>query len=256
MIVKVKQLHKSAWAGVYTFKEDMATKVGVGVDGKTGFLKMPYKTKEEQAEWEEKLGYPKGYLAPNSDFWTSFYVNLFPITEFDTDIPQHAFQLEVLKTRKIIAKDYKEATTNAYAEYVIHDEEQFARNKNIEAKTERKALKLFESLSTEDMKKVLNNLGHKTYGQSSEVIESKLYELVKADPKTFLLVAEDKNLAFKSDLIEAVHYGILKKSQNRYFYGDVDLGKIDEAANILQTTEYAETAKSIILQLNDKRKGK
>lgn len=251
MIVTVKKLRKDNWSGKFNYRDTNSTKIGIGMKS-SGELAIPF-TKEQLKEWEEELGYAEGYLAKHSVFWKEYYVALKANTTFDTNIPQHRFDLEVIKSSKKVAKNYSEVNVNSYAEFVIHDEEQVAKVTNISRKNIKKAYALLDALSIDDMKKVLLQYGIKPFELSNEVVEAKLGDLLESDPNRFVKIASDDKLELKNNILTAVHLGIVDYRGQVYSYGTTSFGELEEAVRMLSEKEYAETLASILKQIKAKQ---
>ena len=225
-IVKVKKTKKNGWLGVKSFANGR-TRIGVAIDSQgnqvTGL------TKEDEARFEELLGFEKGYLRKINiredrvNYWTDYTVdfNGDEIVVLDTEIPEQELAYLVLKAQKKVAKSMAELKTNGYAEFVIFDEEDEAVKENKRGKNKRMASNLFDEMSTNDQKNVLMLYGRPTESTSPAMIENQLMKLMEDDPAQFLAHAKDPNLKSKVFVLELVRAGILAKKGGAFTeYGD------------------------------------
>jgi len=128
MLVKVRKIKADPWANVRKYS-GCSTKISIGLDSVTGEPKTGL-TKAQEEKWEDALGYTKGTLSKNSDFWKEFFIPIELELKLDDELPLHAFYLHVLNQKKIVAKSIEAIKTNPHAEFVIFSEELEAKEEN------------------------------------------------------------------------------------------------------------------------------
>ena len=228
-IIKVKKTKKNGWLGIKSFANGK-TRLGVSIDKfgnqNTGL------TREDEARFEEALGYDKGYLKKANlredkvNYWTDYSVDFHgdEILVLDTEIPEQELMYLVLKAQNRVAKNTQELKTNGFAEFVIFNEEDEAVKENKRGKNKRLAFNLFEELSTADQKNILMLYGRPTESTSPAMIENQLSKLMEDDPTQFLAHAKDPNMKAKVFVLELVKSGILAKKGGAYTdYGSDDI---------------------------------
>ena len=119
-------------------------------------------------------------------------------------------------------------------------------------KIKRQAIIEFNKMSLDDMRKALRLYGYKGESMSTELVESKLFEIVETDPNRFFSIWVNNKTRNTQFLIEAaIAKNVIRKSRNIYYYGtDIignsledaiahldDKGNQDLKLTILQETE-------------------
>ena len=111
-------------------------------------------------------------------------------------------------------------------DYILINKESEAEESNRINKVKRQSIIEFNKLSLEDMRKALRLYGYKSEAMSSELVESKLFELVEKDPNKFFLIWVNNKTRNTQFLIEAaIAKNIIRKSRNVYYYGTDVIGK-------------------------------
>ena len=163
-------------------------------------------TKEDESRLEKALNFQEGQLAAYSQFWKTFAVK---ITNneliLNTDRPWDELQYLFLKNHKLVANGI--ADIKAGAHYVLINKDADAKEANRASRRRREALREFDKLSLEDMRKALRIYGYKADTMSAELVESKLFELIEKDPEAFFMKwVNNKN----KDTEFIIHAGIAK----------------------------------------------
>lgn len=236
MVVKLFIKKSNQWSGVYLYKGCFK---GIG----------PYWTKsgkvytglseEDARRLEKEIGYDEFGLAPNSEFWNSFFIKIdgykrtkkgdpmgdnVPYIEIDTSTPYGELQYLHALNHKSVAigkNDLKPGT-----EYVLVNEDEEARKSNIESKKRREASREFEKMTLEDMRMALRLFGRNSRDMSNEVVEDTLFNIADKMPDQFLgKWVNNKNREVQFLIEEAVAKNVLRKSRSVYYYGTDIVGK-------------------------------
>lgn len=221
MIVTLKHKRKDPWSGVTKYKHcfeylgPMLTRSG---NAHTGL------STEDAERLEVALNFAPGTLAPYSKYWETFAVK---VTNneliLDTDKPWDELQYLFLRNYKKVANGVNDLKPTA--DYILINKEYEAQESNKTARRKREAIKEFEKLSMEDMRKVLRILGYKSDTMSNELVESKLFESIEKDPDRFFSRWVNNPNRSTEFLIEAaIAKNIIRKSRNMYYYGTEVLG--------------------------------
>lgn len=214
MIIKVKRAKAHGWTNLKSYA-GAKTRIGCPLDsfGKnvTGL------TKDDEERLERELSLDTGTLSRNSPFWDTFFVDIDGVSlTLDTESPEHELWYKFLCAQKKVAKSMGELKTNARAIFVMYNEDDEAAKENKRGKNKRLAYKLFDELSTNDMKNVLLLFGDIADSTSPDMIEKKLSDILEDDPALFLATASDKNLKSKVFILELVKSGLLTKKGSAF----------------------------------------
>ena len=195
MEIILKHKRKDSWAGVTKYKNcfdyigPFLTRSG---NAHTGL------TPEDAKRLELALHFPEGHLAPYASYWKTFAVKLTGAELIlNTEFPLEELQYLFLLNHKLVANglsDMKPGTV-----YVLINKDAEAQESNKIAKRKRDAIKEFDKLSLEDMRKALRLYGFKTDTMSAELVENKLFEVVEKDPESFFrkwVNNKDKEIEF------------------------------------------------------------
>lgn len=180
---------------------------------------------EEARTFEKKLGYPEGTLAHTSRFWATFTVKLTARElVLHTENVYDELQYMFLRKHRRVANGLTNVKPNN--DYILINKESEAEESNRINKVKRQSIIEFNKLSLEDMRKALRLYGYKSEAMSSELVESKLFELVEKDPNKFFLIWVNNKTRNTQFLIEAaIAKNIIRKSRNVYYYGTDVIGK-------------------------------
>lgn len=228
MIVRIKALDRSNWSGFIRYKN--TKDYIVPIFDSMGSI-MTGLTKED----EERIGSALNKdLKPSSPFWYEYNIIMMDKERvFNTDNPEHELAYKVLLAHKRVANSETERAQGKWpaADYIIYNEETEALVKNKKFTVERKAGKLFDDLSVDQMRDLLKLYPGfaNSNSVSASIVETKLYEFMKTDPEKFIGLAQDKNLDMKVFLKDLVQAKILRKNRTAYYYGTDALGHDDES---------------------------
>lgn len=211
-------------------------------------------TPEDEKRLEKALGYAEGYLSPQSSYWTNFCVKLGErelLINTDNN-PWDELQYLFLKNHKRVATslvDIKPAT-----DYVLINKEAEAQEANVIGRRRREAIKMFDKMSLEDMRKCLRLYGYRADTMSAELVESKLFTLVEEDPnKYFTKWVNNKVKDTEYIIAKALSKNILRKSRNVYYHGtDIIGNSLEDAIAYLNNATNQDLKLTIISEIESK----
>lgn len=250
MVVELKLRKNNPWAGLIKYKNcfdyisPYLTRSGSIYTGLTP---------EDERYFEKVLGYEEGHLSKSSDFWTTFCVKLGvrPLL-LDDSIPRQAMIIKFLSGHKRVATSLD--TFTAGKDYLLINREAEAVEQNKQNKLRRDAIKEFDKLSLEQMRKCLRLFGIKADNMSNELVESTLFGLVDKQPKRFF-EKWINNKAKETEFIleEAIAKGVIRKDKTHYFYGtDMFADSLEAAIAYLDEKKNQDLKMSIINETNNK----
>lgn len=228
-VIVVKPLNKKRWSGFVRFKrckDTIAPYLSAKGGVETGL------TSEDQERLERDMNLPKGTLGRTSQFWKTFKIDMDDKPRYIyTDTPEGELQYLFILNHKRVANSLAERTEWPYAEYVIEDLEQEAKQENIRSRKKIEALTKFNQMSAEDMRNFLKVTG-KFYTEqtSNELIERQVREIAEKDYNRFLQIMGDKRMEAKVFIEDLVKIKALRRNGTHIFYGDVPLGHDIETA--------------------------
>ena len=208
---------------------------------------------KEAADLEKKIGYAPGTLAPTSRFWTTFSVKLTARELIlHTENPFDELQYLFLKKHRRVANGL--ANVKPSNDYILINKESEAEEANRLNKVKRQAIIEFNKMSLEDMRKALRLYGYKGETMSSELVESKLFELVEKDPNRFFMIWVNNKSRNTQFLIEAaIAKNIIRKSRNIYYYGtDVIGNSLEDAVSHLDDKNNQDLKLTILQETESK----
>ena len=250
MVVELKIKKKNPWAGLLKYKHcfdyiaPYFTRSGSIYTGLTP---------EDERYFEKALGYPEGHLAKTSEFWTTFCVKVGTRgLVLDDQFPLQALQIKFLSGHKRVATSLDKLS--AGKDYLLINREAEAIQKNKQNSLRRDAIKAFDTLSLDDMRKCLRLFGIRADNMSNELVESTLFNLVDKQPKRFF----DKWVNNKSKdteflLEQAIAKGVIRKDKTHYFYGtDMFADSLVDAIAYLDNKKNQDLKLAIINETNNK----
>lgn len=250
MVVELKIKKKNPWAGLIKYKScfdyiaPYFTRSGSIYTGLTP---------EDERYFEKALGYEEGHLSKSSDFWTTFCVKVGSRTVLlDDSIPRQAMIIKFLSGHKRVATSLDRLT--AGKDYLLINREAEAIEANKQNKLRRDAIKEFDKLSLEQMRKCLRLFGIKADNMSNELVESTLFNVVDKQPKKFFdKWIDNKSKETEFILEEAIAKGVIRKDKTHYFYGsDMFADSLDEAIAYLDSKKNQDLKLAIINETNNK----
>lgn len=201
------------------------TSIGVGIDKHTGLRKVIL-DKTQQKKFEVELGMAEGTLAPNSDYWRDFSVDIQGSDlMLDPDSPMDQLKVILLKSKTdLVANGLEELKTKANAEFVIVSEIEEAKKANKSREIKSKAYALFEKMTTTDMEDILIAMGKKPTSMSKEMLENAVGIEIDLNPGKVVTIFSNpkfQNLVFINKLL---NLGVLTKKGEAIVYEEEVLG--------------------------------
>lgn len=250
MVVELKIKKKNPWAGLIKYKScfdyisPYFTRSGSIYTGLTP---------EEETYYEKALGYPEGHLAKSSDFWNTFCVKVGSRTVLlDDSIPRQAMMIKFLSGHKRVATSLDKM--DAGKDYLLINREAEAIEANKINKLRRDAIKEFDKLTLEQMRKCLRIFGVKADTMSNELVESTLFSMVDKNPKQFFTKWVDNKSKETEFLLEsAIAKGVIRKERTQYYYGtELFADSLQDAIAYLDAKKNQDLRLSIINQVENK----
>jgi len=213
---------KAKFSGVSSLPKTRTVYTGAQLDSdglyKTGL------TSEQEAKYENELGLPKGTLSKtNKAFWAHLELRLNndKPTKFSTASTMDVIRYNALVERTNVAKNQAEIRKNPNVEFFVEDLETQAKELELIADLELEAMEKFSDTSAKEKRgifKILTSFDRvpmKGVDSLSEtIVKAELYKRLKADPKKFIQIATDKNLATRILVAELLEAGELTKKSN------------------------------------------
>ena len=250
MVVELKIKKKNPWAGLIKYRScfdyiaPYFTRSGSIYTGLTP---------EDEKYFEKALGYTEGHLAKTSEFWTTFCVKVGARTLLlDDSIPRQQMIIKFLTGHKRIATSLDRL--DAGKDYLLINREAEAVEQNKQNKLRRDAVKEFDKLSIEQMRKCLRMYGVRPNDMSNELIESTLFSLVDKNPKKFFYKwVDNKNKETEYLIEEAIANGVIRKDRTQYYYGsEMFADSLDDAIAYLDAKKNQDLKLSIINETQNK----
>lgn len=210
-------------------------------------------TEADARRLEKALGYEEGHLGPNSEFWTTFAVQLGKKdTILDTDKPYDELKYLFLKNHKRVADGTN--NMNPSKDYLLLNKDTEAEESNKRNKTKREAYRELDKMSIEDMRKCLRVYGMKSDTMSNELVEAKLTEQIDAAPDRFMLIwVNNPNKEYRFIVEAALAKNIIRKNRSQYYYGTDLIGNgIDDAIAYLKEKKNQEILLAIKQEIKSK----
>ena len=250
MVVELKIKKKNPWIGLVKYRNcfdyiaPYFTRSGSIYTGLTP---------EDEKYFEKALGYEEGHLAKTSDFWTTFSVKVGTRTLLlDDSIPRQAMIIKFLSGHKRVATSLDKL--DAGKDYLLINREAEAIEQNKQNKLRRDAIKEFDNLSLEQMRKCLRLFGMNADRMSNELVESTLFNFVDKQPNKFF----DKwvnNKAKETEFLleEAIAKGVIRKDKTHYFYGsDMFADSLEDAIAYLDSKKNQDLKLAIMNETKNK----
>ena len=250
MIVELKIRKNNPWAGLLKYKacfDYIAPYFTRSGSIYTGL------TPEDEKYYEKALGYAEGTLARSSDFWKTFCVKVGARgVILDDEFPRQAMIIKFLSGHKRVATSLDKLT--AGKDYILINRQAEAIEQNKINKLRRDAIKEFDKLTLDQMRKCLRLFGVKSDTMSNELVESTLFNLVDKQSKKFFDVwVNNKQKETEFLLEEAIAKGVIRKDHTNYYYGSDLIGDTkDTAVAYLDAKKNQDLKLSIINQTENK----
>lgn len=250
MVVELKIKKKQPWAGLIKYKacfdyiSPYFTRSGSLYTGLTP---------EDETKYEKALGLAEGTLAKSSPYWTTFCVKVGARgVILDDSIPRQEMIIKFLSGHKRVATSLEKFT--AGKDYLLINRQAEAIEQNRINKQRRDAIKEFDKLSLDQMRKALRILGVKSDTMSNELVESTLFNLVDKQPQKFFEKwVNNKSKDTEFILEDAIAKGIIRKSKTQYYYGtELFADSLQDAIAYLDSKKNQDLKLSIINQIENK----
>lgn len=250
MIVELKLRKKNPWAGLVKYKNcfdyiaPYFTRSGSIYTGLTP---------EDEKKFEKELGYAEGTLAKSSPFWQTFTVKIGSRSMIlDDQFPRQEMIIKFLSGHKRVATSLDKLT--AGKDYLLINRQAEAIEQNKINKLRRDAIKQFDKLTLDEMRKCLRLFGVKSDNLSNELVESTLFNLVDKQPKKFFEKWVDNKSKDTEFLIEeAIAKGVIRKDRTQYYYGSEMLAdSLESCIAYLDAKKNQDLKLSIINQVENK----
>ena len=250
MVVELKIRKKNPWAGLLKYRHcfdyiaPYFTRSGSIYTGLTP---------EDEKKFEKELGFADGTLNKNSDYWKTYCVRVGAQSIIlDDKFPTQALMIKFLSSHKRVATSLD--TLNAGKDYLLTNREADAIEKNKVNKLRRDAIKEFDKLSIDQMRKCLRLFGVKSDNLSNELVESTLFTLVDKQAKKFFDLWVNNDKKDTQFLIEeAIAKGIIRKDRTQYYYGTEMLADtLTDCIAYLDAKKNQDLKLSIINQIDNK----
>jgi len=250
MEVVLKHKRKDAWAGVIKYKScfdyicPALTRSG---NRHTGL------TPEDEKRLEVALNLGPNTLAPYSEYWITFIIK---VTNkeliLDTSRPWDELQYLFLKNHHRVAIGLNDMKPGA--DFVLINKDSEAQESNRLNKRKRDAIKEFDKMSIEDMRKCLRLFGYKADTMSSELVESKLFEQIEDSPEKFFSKWVNNKTKDTEFIIEqAIAKNVIRKNKNAYLYGTDIIGtSLDDAVAYLNNKANQDLKMTIMNEIENK----
>lgn len=249
MKIILRPLVKDAWSGIVKYRnchEDISSYFTRSGRLYTGL------TESDEKRLGEKLGYD---LRPSSDFWKTFFIRTSGKDMFlNIEDPIDELRYLFLKSHKRVKNSMFEH--KATANFVLINEEEEARKSNVYNKAKRTAMREFDKMSANEVRKALRLYGRRSENLSPEVAENKLFELIDGDPQGFINRWVNNDSRETQYIIErAISENIIRRNKRQYAYGTEVIGYgMEDAVAYLDDPKNQELKITIMSELEAKAK--
>ena len=250
MVVELKIKKKNPWAGLIKYKgccDYIAPYFTRSGSIYTGL------TPEDETKFEKALGLETGTLAKGSPYWTNFCVKIGsrPML-LDDQYPRQEMIIKFLSGHKRVATSLD--LFDAGKDYLLINREAEAIEQNKTNKLRREAIKEFDKLSLDQMRKCLRLFGVKSDNMSNELVESTLFALVDKNPnKFFTKWIDNKSKETEFIIEEAIAKGVIRKEHTQYYYGtEMFADSIESAIAYLDSKKNQDLKLQIINETQNK----
>jgi len=207
-------------------------------------------TKDESKRLGEELG---NDLGPSSEYWRDFFIRTSG-KDLYLDLEDAADELKYLflKNHKRVKNSLAER--KATANFVLINKGEEDKRTSVFGRLKRRAIREFDDMNSEDIRKCLRIFGHNADRLSVEGAENRLFDIVEGDPKAFLKRWVDNDTRNTEALLErAISKNIIRKSSNLYKYGSELIGRsVFEAVAFIDEPKNQDIKISIMKQIEGK----
>lgn len=250
MEVELRLRKKNPWAGLVKYKncfDYIAPYLTRSGSIYTGL------TPEDERRFEKELGYAEGTLAKSSPFWQTFTVKIGAKTLILNDqFPRQEMIIKFLSGHKRVATSLDKLT--AGKDYILINRQAEAVEQNKLNKLRRDALKAFDKLTLDEMRKCLRIFGISSNELSNELVESTLFNIIDKRPQQFFDKWVNNKTKDTEFLIEeAIAKGVIRKDRTQYYYGTEMLAdSLQDCIAYLDAKKNQDLKLSIINQVENK----
>jgi hypothetical protein len=229
MKVILRPIGWNKWSGIIKYKncfEDLGSYYTRSGTLYTGL------SDEEEVRLGEKLGLD---LNKNSEYWKTFFIRTSASDIIlDTDDAMDELKYLFCKSHKRVKNSLME--NKAGANFVLINRDEEAKRDNLYAKLEIDAIIGFNKMTPTEQRKCLRIFGHNADTMSAEVVQAKLYEVVKANPQAYLDRWVNNTDREEQVLIEvAISKNIIRRDRHMYKYGSDTIGNsLEETIGFLK----------------------
>lgn len=201
------------------------TKIGVGIDRKTGLRKVIL-DRTEATKYEKELGMPEGTLSASSDYWRDFSVDIEGSElVLDPNSSMDQLKLKLLKSKTdLVANGLEELKTKSNVQFVIVSEAEEAKKSNVIRNVRSKAYAAFEKMTTSEMEDVLIAMGKKPTSMSKEMIEDAIGREIDTNAAKFLAIYTNPKFQPLVFINKLLNMGIITKRGEAVVYEEDVLG--------------------------------
>lgn len=247
MEIIVRTINKQQWSGLAKYR-NCATYLG-SYFTRSGRLYNGL-TEEQEKELGKALNFD---LSSGSKFWETFFIRLDAndlILRIDD--PFDKLRYLFLKGHKRVASSL--ADMKPGADYVLINKEIEANEVNKKNKIRRDAIKEFDKMSVNEMRKCLRLFGYRSEDTSNEVVEQTLFGLVEKDPEKFFNKWVDNDTKVTEFLIaDAISKNVIRKNKNVYKYGTDIIGNtLEDTVSYLDNPANNDLRKAILKEIEAK----
>jgi hypothetical protein len=247
MIVVLRPIGRKTWSGLIKYRncyEDIG----------------PYFTRSGRIytgltpEDEVRIGTILGLdLRSSSEYWKDFFIRTAGKDLYlDTNDINDELRYLFLKNHKRVKNSILE--NKASANFVLVNKDEEAKRSNLYSKVKREAIKAFDSLTPEDMRKCLRIYGHNGDSMGNELVEKTLFDIVEGNPQGFIDKWVSNPYKETEALIErAISKNIMRRNKNIYKYGTEIIGhNIGEVIAFFENVKNQDIKIAVMKQLESK----
>ena len=161
-------------------------------------------------------------------------------------------QIKFLSNHKRVATSLDKLT--AGKDYLLINSEAEAEQKNKANKVRREAIKAYDTMSMDDMRKCLRLFGVRSDNMSNQLIESTMFDIVDKKSDQYLTKwVNNKKKDTEFIIEEAVAKGVLRKERTQYYYGtEMIADSLSDAVAYLDNKKNQDLKLSIINEIKNK----
>ncbi len=229
--IVIKPVVKPKFSGLSSYSRAHYVIEGAQL-GKTGYK--TGLTEEEQKHYEKVLRKPEGFLnSDNKDFWSTMLGLNLPLDKtfyFTVSSPMDELKLKIILQRTDIANNELELSKNPSALFYIEDKEAKAKVEELAIDSLMEANEAFNDLTIDEKKGYLKLYGKKGVDQLSDrIIKTELYKEVNKDPKKFMSLTKNPDIALRIQIEEMLETGVLIKKGSFYNFEQEVIGNSIDA---------------------------